>query len=417
MVLVSAKKPRPAKPLPRKNAKALVATDVITDQMSYFFKINKLIEDEKRKHSLVVKTMTELLDAFSNSRERLQHIETWFWDLVESEHKRQLLVECAIDGFEKAGIFMLLADGRFTLDQLVKKAPNAKNSGGQGVYARIYLAKQRMSLAQKHNAAAALRSICQSIDERQRLRKSLYDHRTSIAAQCDLRKSLAGLRKSIAIQRKVMAQQRKSLAEQSISSLYIGSSRSIMSRMASHDHFLPKKYAGIHPTAHEEATRKYYRVLCDLSDNAYAQQDDRIRLVVEQLLIILLGTYICDLRTVDRVFAFLDKQSSVQGITEGIANKEHTNKDQLSIVDEPETMAEMFERLRDRSTTTSLTLAKLGSSVCAKCGWRPITQRSESNGQFGTRIRSLNQFSPIDTVEKRSKKAKKSERQATKKGL
>lgn len=129
----------PRKRVDRSKNQALVTTDAITDQFTYFLKITKLIEDEKRKHSLLTKTMKELLNAISNSRGHLQVIETWFWDLVESDRKRQLLVDCAIDGFQKAGMFDLLADGKFTLDQLVKKAPNARTTGGQGVYVRIYL--------------------------------------------------------------------------------------------------------------------------------------------------------------------------------------------------------------------------------------------------------------------------------------
>ena len=111
-----------------------MATDVITDQMSYFFKINKLIE-EKRKHSLLIKTMRELLDAIFNSRERLQHIETWFWDLVENDEKRQLVIECAVEGFQKAGVYTLLEDGVFTIDQLIKSAPIPSTQVSAGVNA------------------------------------------------------------------------------------------------------------------------------------------------------------------------------------------------------------------------------------------------------------------------------------------
>lgn len=72
--------------------------------------------------------MKELLDAIANSREQPRHIEPWFWDLVESDQKRQLLASCARDGFQKAGTSMLLADGNSTLDQFVKEAPDAKAS-------------------------------------------------------------------------------------------------------------------------------------------------------------------------------------------------------------------------------------------------------------------------------------------------
>jgi hypothetical protein len=57
-------------------------------------------------------------------------------------------VQCAIDGFQKAGMFSILAHGRFTLDQLVKRVPNAKSSESQGVYVRIYIAKELMISAE-----------------------------------------------------------------------------------------------------------------------------------------------------------------------------------------------------------------------------------------------------------------------------
>ena len=136
-----------------------MTTDAITDQFDYFLKITKLIEDEKRKHSLLTKTMKDLLDAIANNHGQLQHIETWFWDLVESDQKRQLLVNCAIDGFQKAGVFDLLADGKFTLDQLVKKAPNARTTGGQGVYVRIYLAERGLMRNEEAELSEKLDSL------------------------------------------------------------------------------------------------------------------------------------------------------------------------------------------------------------------------------------------------------------------
>lgn len=348
---------KPSTPKRIKTCKSLVTTDVTTYQFDYFLKITKLLEDDKRKHSLLVRTMKELLDTMSESRGQLQHIETWFWDLVESDHKRQLLVECAVDGFEKAGIFSLLADGKFTLAQLIKSAPNARKSGGEGVYTRLYLTERGLTWP----------------EEREELSKQ--------------RKLLPGQPHSI-------AEQRESLPKRRETSLYVGSSREMMSKMASHDHFLPKQYCGIHATAHTKALRRYCRVLCDLNNNVYAQQNGRIRLVVQQLLIILLGTYVVDNKTFWKVSAYIEKQWLKRE-----AKTEDINEDHSDTVDESETVDEMFERFRDRSTTTSITLAQLGCKVCGKCGWRPITSRPECNGQFGSRIYSLNQFSPIDTIE------------------
>jgi hypothetical protein len=125
-----------------------VPTDVITDQFAYYLKLTKLLDDDRRENSLLVKTVKKLLDTISNNRGKLKHVATWFWDLVETDQKRQLLVQCAIDGFRKAGIFSIIAHGRFTFDQLVKSAPNAKSSESQGVYVCIYIAKELMISAE-----------------------------------------------------------------------------------------------------------------------------------------------------------------------------------------------------------------------------------------------------------------------------
>jgi hypothetical protein len=50
-----------------------------------------------------------------------------------------------------------------------------------------------------------------------------------------------------------------------------------------------------------------------------------------------------------------------------------------------------------RATKTSITLARLGYEVCEHCGWTPITKRLDSHGEFGTGVRPLNWYSPIDT--------------------
>ena len=163
------------------------------------------------------------------------------------------MVDCAVEGFEIAGVFTLLADDTFTLGQLVKTTPNARDSSNQGVYARLYLAHELMTLAE--------------------IREFVIGH------------------KVIPGESKAFDAKLKSLAEQRYSSLYIGSSRHIGHRLESHDHSLPKRNTD-HARAHVEAIKKYTRVLCDLSDNIYAQQDARIRLVVEQLLVTLLGTFV-----------------------------------------------------------------------------------------------------------------------------
>lgn len=195
---------------------SLVTIDAVADRIDCHHKITKMLVDHKSRQCLLVKTMEELLDATVDYRGELQNVETWFWDLTESNRKRQLLVECAIEGFEKAGNFTLLADGMFTLDQIVEIAPNAETVAVPGVYARLYLAKRK-------------------------------------------------------------------------SALYVGSSGNIMGRMESHNYFLPKCYT-MHSRAHKRAIRKHL-VLCDLDGNVYAQQDENVRLVIEQLLIIVFGDY------------------------------------------------------------------------------------------------------------------------------
>jgi hypothetical protein len=238
----------------------------MTNQFAYFLKLTKLLDDDRRENSLLVKSMKKLLDTISNNRGKLKHVATWFWDLVETDQKRQLLVQCAIDGFQKAGMFSILAHGRFTLDQLVKRVPNAKSSESLG-----------------------------------RLRTDIHRQRTH-----DIRwaKRVRHLTQGETRKKQGVRWKRKEVAKRRKQSLYIGLSHDIGYRMGGHDHFLPMKRNN-HASAQMEADRKYHRVLCDLSHNVYAQQDAHVRLVVEQLLIILLGTFIRDLRTFHKVNASL----------------------------------------------------------------------------------------------------------------
>ena len=337
---------RSVKPLPRKKSKALVATDVITDQMSYFLKINKLIEGERRKQSLLVKTMKELLDAISRSREQLQLIQPWFWNLVETDQKRQLIVECAVEGFQKAGVYPLLEDGVFTIDQLVKSAPIASKAEVPGVYARLYLAKRK-------------------------------------------------------------------------SGLYIGSSGNIMSRMKGHNKNLPKA-RGLQANAYARAIGKHQRVLCDLNDNTFAQQDEHIRLVIEQLLVILLGTYaISDIENSIAPGCQQHERAHAKLAPSRYVKMEDIVKVEPGAVDGDSDEEALSIIIRGRSARTSLELAKLGLEVCTKCGWHPITARLDPNTKFGTRvafgtdISPLNWFSPIDTIIPPSAKATKANSRTT----
>lgn len=352
--LEKGKEPSPAERI--KKCKSLVTIDGTTDQLDYSRKITKLIEDDKRKHSLLVKTMKELLDAMSKSREQLQHIETWFWDLVESDRKRQLLVDCAVEGFEKAGVFTLLADGNFTLGQLVKKAPHAKTTSGQGVYARLDLVHDLMALAE--------------------LREFVVGH-----------KVIPG--KSEAFKTK-----RKALAEKRYSSLYIGSSRDIGNIIDSQDHFLPGRKTD-HGYAHVSAVKKYSRVLCDLSDNVYAQQDAHIRLVVEQVLVTLLGTYVW---TPNNYAKLIERQQNTKSDIR--ADTDETVKMEDIAEEKPyaDIVCEVDQAMAKQMAMTSTILADLGREVCAKLGWQPITSLSGPNGQFGDEVRPLNWNSPIDTT-------------------
>jgi len=365
---------KPSTPKRIKRSKALVVADSVTDRFDYSRKITKLIEDDKRKNSLLAKTMKELLDAIANSREQLPHIEPWFWKLVEGGQERQLLVDCAMDGFQKAGTFMLLADGKFTLDQLVKDAPNAKASSSQGVYARVYVVGERMTFFE----------LCKFLDGRKLPREK----------------------------EKELNEKRRSLAAKRTSSLYIGSSHHMGSRMRGHDHFLPKQHT-YHAYAYDNADRKYSRVLCDLSDNVYAQRDEHIRLVVEQLLVTLLGTYVW---TPDDLTRHIKDQQSIQSSTT-IAADEIIKMADIDTGDpavhEVKNKRARSRLLRDRSTTTSMVLAKLGREVCTKCGWQPTTARSDSTQKFGSKTLPLNRNSPIDTIMNKPKKAKITECETT----
>ena len=116
------------------------------DQIDHSGGTTKLLEHENCHHSLLARTMKEILDAISCDREQLQHIKPWFWNLVDTDLKRQLVVECAIEGFQKAGLYTILEGGVFTIDEVVKRAPNAKKAEVPGVYARLYLAKRKSGL-------------------------------------------------------------------------------------------------------------------------------------------------------------------------------------------------------------------------------------------------------------------------------
>lgn len=356
-----------------KKCKSLVRTDIAIDQLDYFRKITKLIGDEKRKNSLLVKTMKELLDTISNSREQLQQVEPWFWDLVESDQKRQLLVKCAIEGLQKAGIFSLLADGNCTLGQLVKGAPDAKNSNSQGVYARLYLTREYM-------------------------------------ARADVREILAEHRGSRSAQDKALLEKDKLLAQQRSSFLYVGSSGRISSRMGGHDHFLAKKHTD-HARAYSDAIKKSYLVLCDLNDNVLAQQDARIRLVVEQMLVTLLGTYIW---TPDDLTRLIENpqstQSSPRVAPDDAVEMAHLGEEGPG---ESGNAKAISQKLRDKSVATSIVLANIGLEVCAKRGWQPRTARSDLDAKFGSELHPLNWFSPIDTIMKRPEKVEVSECETT----
>jgi len=243
--------------------------------------------------SLLAKTMKQLLEAISETREQLQCIRPWFWDLVKSEEKRQILVDCAIVGFQKAGSYAILEDGACTLGQLVKKAQSAKFAEVDGVYARIYM----------HGF------------------------------------------------------------ERPNWSLYIGSSGNIKAKMKDHN-WIQRRRDGHHARAYEGAIGKRHRVLCNLDGDIYAQQNLGVRLVVEQLLVIMLGTY----------------------MTHNLHNY---------IACDDGRWVEGFKARFIRDTKTSIILARLGSEVCEQCGWKPTTERSDSNEEFGTDVNPLNWISPI----------------------
>lgn len=157
--------------------------------------------------------------------------------------------------------------------------------------------------------------------------------------------------------------------------------------MRGHDHFLPKQHT-YHAYAYVNADRKYHRVLCDLSDNVYAQRDELIRLVVEQFWVTLLGTYVwnpADITmnmknqqsTQSSTTVAADEAVKIADIDTGTHAVEETNKRAISRL------------LRDKSTTTSMILIKLGHEVCTKCSWQPITARSDSSKKFGGRTSPL----------------------------
>jgi len=307
------------------------------DQIDHSGGTTKLLEHENCHHSLLARTMKEILDAISCDREQLQHIKPWFWNLVGTDLKRQLVVECAIEGFQKAGLYTILEGGVFTIDEVVKRAPNAKKAEVPGVYARLYLAKRK-------------------------------------------------------------------------SGLYVGSSGNIMSRMG-HDNKL-RKASSLHARAHARAIGKHHRVLCDLNDNTFAQQNEQIRLVIEQLLVILLGTYaISDIQDFIVLGYRQDRRASPRLALSRHVDVEDIVKRDPEAVDGDSVKGTKFKIMRGRSARTSFKLARLGLEVCRKCGWQPTTARLDSYTDFGTRVAfgtdvsPLNWLSPVDGTMTLSSKA------------
>jgi hypothetical protein len=286
--------------------------------------------------SRLEQTMKQILDTVCNDRQQLPNIGLWFWNLVETDQRRIIMVDSAVEGFKKAGTFELLRNGEFTLDQLVKKAPSASKAKLiEGVYTRLY------TIVEKHK-----------------------------------------------------------------SSLYVGSSFDISARMTQHDNYLPT-HRSAHSNAYNQAVKQDFSVLCDLSDNLYARQDSQVRLVVEQLLVILLGTY-----NTPAISSFVSKmagQRSSKGELEATANSiaeiEEFNEDDPDKIDAVNDTSgnagALSTYIRDRSAKTSLALAKIGREVCKQCGWQPTTGRKASNGRFGTIISPLNWASPIDSIANR----------------
>jgi hypothetical protein len=289
---------------------------------------------DSKPSSLLAKTMKQLLDTIFNSRDQLQNIGLWFWDMIATDQKRTRLVDIAVNGFKKAGTYTLLEDGVFTLDQLLKKAPDASKEKVQGVYARLY------TLVKKHK-----------------------------------------------------------------SSMYVGSSNQISRRMKEHDDYLDKHH-NAHAVAFRAAGKKAnrdYLVLCNLDGNAFAEADDHVRLVVEQLLVILLGTYNTAgissyiARNTDKETTSGDLMTAVNDAA-AMEEIDEDDPNRMDALDEPGPKSALGKFIRDRSAKTSLALAKLGREVCKRCGWQPTTSRNVSNGNFGTDIRPLNWASPIDAI-------------------
>ena len=292
---------------------------------------------DPRPNSLLARTIKQLLDTIFNSRDQLQNIAMWFWEMTATDQKREALAKIAVDGFKKAGTYELLKDGVFTLDRLLKIAPDASKAKVQGVYARLY------TLVKDRNSA-----------------------------------------------------------------LYVGSSFQIAKRMKEHDDYLDK-HQNAHAVAFKAAKIKAnrdYLVLCNLDDSAQAQADDNVRLVVEQLLVILLGTYNTAAissylaNNTDRRSANGDLIAAVGDMAE-MEDFEEDDSVRTDGLDEPVRSSAMSRFIRDRAAKTSLALAKLGREVCKKCGWQPITTRKSSNGKFGSDVSSLNWCSPIDSIANR----------------
>jgi hypothetical protein len=294
--------------------------------------------------SLLAKTMMALLDKCS-SGEALTRINNDTLPLLSSPSKRAWVVRLAIDGFKRAGTYNIMKDGRFTIQQLIRAAADAKLSRAAGTYFRFYVS--------------------------------------------DTSNSRVTGKDSI------------------VSNIYLGSTKLMLQRMQKHHDTLPKS-DGLHGRAHKCAHRMYCRVLCDVDENACQGSLDGVLFLIEQLMVFMFGSYSNSIlgtsQSKDDIIASKEKtgvDASLEGLAElEEAAEESYNADDIEMqaTESKGPKASAKKAMLKQMSLVSVFFLRLGESTCDAVGWEPLTGRADwSTGGDGigtTPLHGLNISSP-----------------------
>jgi hypothetical protein len=185
----------------------------------------------------------------------------------------------------------------------------------------------------------------------------------------------------------------------------------MLERMKTHSFHLSKaNNTGAHASAYRKAKKKYYRVLCDLDEHACGGHGQGVAFLVEQLMIIMFGTYTNSINGTSKMN--LGDHANVAGntVTEALAawldevtetTKEDDGEDESE--DESELTGSTGNAMRNKKTallkyTSAISVAyeKLGNETCSQMGWQPSTSRADfsSGSDVVGRVLGINWVSP-----------------------